>query len=97
MNANYEKRKNFVYYFSFLGVFCAILWAGFGEYCRVNSPRTPAPEIGRVYPKNYHGQIVYLNETENILMYAFPGGAFLVGVMLFIVTPKKKSPFAKKG
>ena len=27
-------------------------------------PRTPQPEVGRIYPLNNHGTILYLNEHE---------------------------------
>jgi len=48
-------------------------------------PKSPQPVIGRVYPSNNHGSIVYLNKSEHdlllglLLCFPLP---FLVGVIL---------------
>ncbi|MBA2494659.1 MAG: hypothetical protein H0V31_08190 [Acidobacteria bacterium] len=85
-----NKKKNFIYYASFIGVAFAIAWGGFMEYCRVNAPRVPNEASGRIYPKNYHGTIVYLNLTENILMYVLPGAGFLTFFTLVVIDRSTK-------
>ncbi len=90
MAVNDNKKKNFIYYASFIAITCAIAWGGFMEYCRVNSPRVPNEASGRIYPKNCHGTIVYLNLTENILMYALPGAGFLTFFTLVVIDRSSK-------
>lgn len=95
MVTKFAKRKKLAYCLSFLTIVLIVTWAGFMEYCRVNSPIVPVPEAGKIYAKNYHGKIVYLSNTEHILMYALPGSVFLIGIITVIITPKKKSFFDK--
>ena len=81
-----DKKKRFIYYASFLGIFLFFFWGGLMEYYRVNNPTVPDQPTGRIYPKNYHGQIVYLNLYEEILIYALPGSGFLVLIALGLIS-----------
>ncbi len=64
METNSNKNEKFLYKLSFVVIFLALCWWGLDEYLRVNSPRIPNQEQGRIYEENYHGTIIYLNLTE---------------------------------
>jgi hypothetical protein len=58
-------------------------------------PPTPQPEIGRIYPLNVHGWIVYLTRNEEFqLNFLFFAGAILF-IMAAIITNIRGDPFNK--
>lgn len=77
MDGREETKKKIINKASYIGVFFSILWVCLIEYCRF-APIYPDESIGRIYPMNYHGDVVYLNGTENFLMYFLPGAGFFV-------------------
>jgi hypothetical protein len=85
MGVNEDFKKNILYKASYAVVLCGLLWWGVMEYCRVNAPIAPDESIGSIYPMNFHGDIVYLNETENFLRYFLPGIGFFVFFSLIII------------
>lgn len=91
MDKNSEKKEKILHKISFVVIFIALSWWGLDEYLRINSPRVPNQEQGRIYEKDYHGTIIYLNLTEYILEFALPGIGFSIFIYLMIV-----QYFAKK-
>jgi len=76
-----------------LVVFCLAVSAGMGlasiylfySYHYGTLPAIPRPDLGRVYPSNNHGSIVYLTQSENDLLNVLQFGGvipFLVGFFL---------------
>ncbi len=60
----------------------AVIAFGFGlSFCYRDLPRTPQPQVGRIYPLNNHGTILYLNEHEKREQEA----SFVVCVVMFFV------------
>ncbi len=84
MDRNSNKKERFLYKLSFVVISIVIFWWGLDEYCRITAPRVPNQEQGRIYEKDYHGTIIYLNRTEYILMFALPGTGFLIFVYMMI-------------
>ncbi len=80
-----SSKKKILYKASYVVVLCFLLWWGGMEYCRVTAPITPDESIGRIYPMNFHGDIVYLNKTENFLKYFLPGAGFFIFFSLIII------------
>ncbi len=95
---NDEKRRVFAYKFSFIGVLFFFSWGAVGEYCRQNAPIALNIEQGRIYPMDWHGTVVYLNQIEHILMYALPLAGFLIVPIFIIISPSPRlNLFRNKG
>ena len=45
-------------------------------------PPTPDPAVGRIYPLNTHGSIVYLLYEERVRLYGLIGAALIAGVVM---------------
>jgi hypothetical protein len=45
-------------------------------------PTTPDPAVGRIYPLNTHGSIVYLLYEERVRLYGLIGAALIAGVVM---------------
>jgi hypothetical protein len=45
-------------------------------------PPTPDPAVGRIYPMNTHGSIVYLLYEERVRLYGLIGAALIAGVVM---------------
>jgi hypothetical protein len=45
-------------------------------------PTTPDPAVGRIYPLNTHGSIVYLLYEERVRLYRLIGAALIAGVVM---------------
>jgi hypothetical protein len=65
--------------------FFSQLWLFFSYHYSV-LPKTPEPELGRIYQSSNHGSLVYLTGSEasglSLLWVAFVVGFVLVGVMV---------------
>jgi hypothetical protein len=81
-----DKKKRLIYLASFIGISFFIAWAGLMEHCRTHAPTSPAIKEGRIYPKIYHGDTVYLNRIEYILMFVLPGAGFGTAVVLALMS-----------
>jgi hypothetical protein len=61
-----------------MGASGLVIWFGFIalflEYAATR-PRSPQPEIGRIYPINNHGTVAYLNQSENLWLWFTAGSA----------------------
>lgn len=67
-----------------VGMFISSLYL-FYLYHDGHLPNSPQPTIGRVYPSNNHGSVVYLTRSENNLLKFLQFGGmipFLVGFIL---------------
>lgn len=77
-------KKNF-YLASLVGVFFFAVWFLLLVYLGTHSPTVPDEAAGRIYAYNYHGTLVYLDLTEQLLRYALPGAGFMTFAILVIV------------
>ncbi len=59
------------------------------------NPTTADPGSGRIYPHNYHGRVVYLNEDELLTM-RLAEGALVIGVVGFVVAGRLAGLFRSK-
>ena len=91
-----NKSKKFRYGVSLPAFGFLVLTVILDEYCRVNSPLVPNAENGYIYPMNYHGTVVYLNQTEHLLMYILPSSAFLIVVCSALLTSSRINLFSSK-
>lgn len=77
-------------YSSAVGITFAVIWLGFWSYCYQIAPRVPDEFNNRLYPVNFHGTAIYLNEFEYYTLYAIPLTALLVGVVSAVFLRFKK-------
>ena len=85
MDLSARNKRNILFKVGYIDLFIFFLWITFSEYCRVTAPLVSNPSIGRIYEKNYHGSIVYLNAMENfILIFLLGLGLFIFFLLLFI-------------
>jgi hypothetical protein len=58
-------------------------------------PEKPQPEIGRIYPLNIHGTVVYLTKKEDLQMkWLFHGGTIIfviIGLFTYFFNPFPKN------
>lgn len=73
-----------------IGVLLFVLWFALDAYVRTNAPTHEDIVTGRIYERNYHGTIIYLNETENVLSYALPAAGLLILLSLVLSSNKEK-------
>jgi hypothetical protein len=73
----------------FLGV-AILMCLGFGVYLNYHyaytRPEKPQPEIGRIYPLNVHGTIVYLTKHEDLQIKWLFRSMMIFFVMAFLFT-----------
>lgn len=74
-------RKKIINRSGLIVIFIALLWGLAMVYFGTHAPTTPDPAGGRIYEYNYHGSVVYLNLTEQVLLYALPG----IGISIMII------------
>lgn len=92
MTETNRTRRKLVYIISAFGLAIFLSWAVFNEYARINFPTNPDPASGRLYQKNYHGQIVYMSNAERTLDYLLPAlGISMVILNGFILRGPKPS------
>jgi hypothetical protein len=75
-----------------LGLGCSFFYAGLIVHYSNVLPRTPQPQLGRIYPINNHGTVVYLTEHEQseLTWLSFAALGFgISGGVLFASTEKK--------
>jgi hypothetical protein len=74
-----------------LGVGCYLQY----EYVYTR-PETPKPEVGRIYPLNVHGTVVYLTYEENWQINASWWGGMLSIIIFFIFVGLEKKKGGEK-
>lgn len=71
----------------FLGaafVLCLGLWIYLNNHYAYARPNKPQPEIGRIYPLNIHGTIVFLTEKEDLQLKGLFYGTMLFFGIIFL-------------
>jgi len=67
------------------GAFALVFWSSsfvVWIYFASSGPRTYLPEVGRTFPLNSHGSVVYLTFGEHCLLY----GLMAAGIALFFLS-----------
>jgi hypothetical protein len=98
MSENYGKMRRFLYKggsgyipqisiitFGILALVGWGLYIGLELYWAQTMPLVPLPELGRIYPLNVHGTIVYLTEQQDLLLkWILVSSVVLFGIGAFL-------------
>lgn len=83
-------KQKFLYRASYLIVFFGFTWGVLMVYLGTYAPTVPDEAMGRIHTYNYHGTVVYLTFTQQVLRYALPGAGFLTFFVLVIIDRYQK-------
>ena len=80
-----------------LAALCAVAMLVGREYSTIfgtHRPRSPEPQLGRIYRHEYKGRDVYISQTDywwmNGLQVGGASGLFLTLLGVYLLTPRKR-------